>query len=176
MDKFGGEKKKIVTVLCILGLLGSIIFTTQGGLFWLDIVDHFLNHYGLVVVGIGECILVGWLFKLEVIRRHINKVSSFKLGTWWDVLIKYIVPMILSLIILWDLYHELKQPYEDYSWTSLILIGRDWVVLTLIAGIVFAMRPWKTDLLDQGRESKATQKPAETGKRDYEKTPHRDRR
>ncbi len=152
MDKFGGEKKKIVTVLCVLGLLGSIIFTTQGGLFWLDIVDHFLNHYGLVVVGVGECILVGWMFKLEVIRRHINKVSSIKLGSWWNVLIKFIVPMILSLIIIWDLYHELKQPYENYSWTSLILIGRDWVLFTLVVGIVFAMRPWKTDLLNQEKD------------------------
>jgi NSS family neurotransmitter:Na+ symporter len=115
-------------------------------------VDHFLNHYGLVVVGVGECILVGWMFKLEVIRKHINKVSSIKLGSWWNVLIKFIVPMILSLIIIWDLYHELKQPYENYSWTSLILIGRDWVLFTLVVGIIFAMRPWKTNLLNQEKD------------------------
>ena len=159
IDKFGIDKKKFVTILCVLGLLGSIIFTTQGGLHWLDIVDHFLSHYGLIIVGIAECILVGWMFKLEVIRRHINKVSSIKLGVWWDVLIKFFIPLILSIILIGDLYTELREPYGDggYSWASLILIGRDWVLLTLVAGIVFALQPWKTDLLDQEKVRKPSE-------------------
>jgi NSS family neurotransmitter:Na+ symporter len=53
---------------------------------------------------------------------------------------------VLSIILIGDLYHEVKQPYEGYSWTSLILIGRDWVLLTLIASFILAMRPWKTPL------------------------------
>ncbi len=144
VDKFGFSRKPIITIVSILGFLGSIIFTTQGGLFWLDIVDHFLTHYGLVVVGIFECILVGWLFRIDVLRKHINKISSIKLGIWWDILIKYFIPLTLGIILIGDLYNELREPYGGYSWTSLILIGRDWILLTLIAAFVIAMRPWKT--------------------------------
>jgi NSS family neurotransmitter:Na+ symporter len=144
VDKFGVSRKAIVSLVCMLGFLGSIIFTTQAGLIWLDIADHFLTHYGLVVVGIAECILVGWFFKLDILRRHINKISSIKLGGWWDFLVKFFVPLVLSMILVGDLYNEIKQPYEGYSWTSLILIGRDWVLLTFIASLVIAMRPWKT--------------------------------
>ncbi|TNF53874.1 sodium-dependent transporter, partial [bacterium] len=130
VDKFAFRRKPVVTVISILGFLGSIIFTTQAGLLWLDIVDHFLTHYGLVVVGIFECILVGWFFRLKVLRNHINKISSIKLGTWWDALIKYFIPLVLGVILAGDLYSELTKPYEGYSWASLILIGRDWVLLT----------------------------------------------
>jgi NSS family neurotransmitter:Na+ symporter len=145
VDKFGLRRKPLITAISILGFLGSIIFTTQAGLLWLDIVDHFLTHYGLVVVGIFECILVGWCFRLKVLRNHINRISSVKLGIWWDILIKYFVPLVLGIILFGDLYNELSKPYGGYSWASLILIGRDWVLLTLIAAFIIASRPWKTE-------------------------------
>jgi NSS family neurotransmitter:Na+ symporter len=144
VDKFGLRRGLLVTAVSIIGFLGSIVFTTQAGLFWLDIVDHFLTHYGLVVVGILECILVGWLFKLEALRKHINSISSLKLGTWWNGLIKYFVPLVLGTVLLVDLVHELSKSYGGYSWTSLILIGVDWVLLTLLAGFVIASQLWRT--------------------------------
>jgi NSS family neurotransmitter:Na+ symporter len=153
VDKFGYNRKTVVTIISILGFMGSIIFTTEAGLLWLDIVDHFLTHYGLVVVGILECVLVGWLFKIKLLRTHINKVSSIKIGGWWDFLIKYFVPLVLGVILIGDLYNELTKPYGDYSWTSLILIGRDWIVITLIVAFVIAMKPWKTNQdQSKGRE------------------------
>jgi len=145
VDKFGLRRKPLITAISILGFLGSIIFTTQAGLLWLDIVDHFLTHYGLVVVGIFECILVGWCFRLKVLRNHLNQISSIQLGVWWDILIKYFVPLVLGIILFGDLYNELRKPYGGYSWASLILIGRDWVLLTLIAAFIMASRPWKTE-------------------------------
>jgi NSS family neurotransmitter:Na+ symporter len=152
VDKFGVGRKPFITSVSILGFMGSIIFTTQAGLLWLDIVDHFLTHYGLVMVGILECVLVGWFFRLKVLRKHVNRISSVKLGVWWDLLVKYFIPLVLAIILFGDLYNELSQPYGGYSWASLIVIGRDWVLLTLIAAFFIASRPWKTELLkEEGR-------------------------
>ncbi|HEB74804.1 MAG TPA: sodium-dependent transporter [Nitrospirae bacterium] len=144
VDKFGIRRRRLITIVSILGFCGSVLFTTQAGLLWLDIVDHFLTHYGLIVVGIFECILVGWFFRINVLRQHVNRISSIKLGPWWDVIIKYFVPLVLGIILVGDLYSEVRKPYGGYSWTSLILIGRDWVLLTLVAAFVIASRPWKT--------------------------------
>jgi len=153
VDKFAIDRKKLVSGVCALGFLGSIIFTTQAGLFWLDIADHFLTHYGLVVVGIAECVLVGWFFNLDVLRKHVNKISSIHLGAWWNFLIKIFIPLVLGIILVGDLYSELKEPYEGYSWAALISIGVDWVLLTFIAAIVIAMRPWRTDYHKSGGRS-----------------------
>ena len=51
VDKFDMGRKATVSMVSAIGVLGSLIFTTQAGLFWLDIADHFLTHYGIVVVG-----------------------------------------------------------------------------------------------------------------------------
>ncbi len=150
IDKFGYNRKNVVNAICILGFVGSILFTTQAGLLWLDIVDHFLTHYGLVLVGIFECILVGWFFRIKMLRNHVNRISSIQLGFWWEMLIKYFVPVILGTLLVKDLYNEVTKPYEGYSWASLILIGRDWVLLTLLAAFVVASRPWKTSHHEAG--------------------------
>ncbi len=154
VDKFGIRRKRLITIVSILGFCGSVIFTTQAGLLWLDIVDHFLTHYGLIVVGIFECILVGWFFRIKVLRQHINRISTIKLGSWWDILIKYFVPLVLGIILVGDLYTELRKPYGGYTWASLILIGRDWILLTLVAAFVIASRPWKTEHNKAGGRSK----------------------
>ncbi len=144
VDKFGIRRESLVSFVCVLGFLGAVVFTTQGGLLWLDIVDHFVTHYGLIVVGILECVVVGWLFNLSLLREHVNRISALKLGVWWDALIKFFVPSVLTVICLGDLYQELQQPYGGYSWTSLILIGRDWLIITLAVAFVLASWPWKT--------------------------------
>ncbi len=155
MDKFGTERGRVVTIICIIAFLCSIIFTSQAGLHWISILDHFITNYGLIVVGILECILVGWLFNIEILRRHINKVSSIKMGSWWNGLIRYFVPLVLGIILVGDLYHEVLHPYSGYSWAALILIGRDWLIMTFIAAYVISSRPWKTDKhLIKGRGEK----------------------
>ncbi|HEB77716.1 MAG TPA: sodium-dependent transporter, partial [Methylothermaceae bacterium] len=135
----------LTTAVCVLGFLGSIVFTTRAGLLWLDIVDHFLTHYGLVLVGILECIVIGWFFDLPMLRHHVNRISSIQLGGIWDILVKGFVPLVLIVIMAGDLYQDITQPYGDYSWTALILIGRDWLLINLALAVFLASRPWRTE-------------------------------
>ena len=46
IDKFHYPRRAVVSILSITGFLGGIIFITRAGLSWIDIVDHFLTHYG----------------------------------------------------------------------------------------------------------------------------------
>ncbi|VAX38080.1 Sodium-dependent transporter [hydrothermal vent metagenome] len=146
IDKFNCSRKTVVSVVCITGFLGSIIFTAESGLHWVDIVDHFITHYGLVVIGILQCILVGWVFKANKLREHINRVSNKVLTPLWDVCIKFITPGILVWILISDLKTELTAPYYgNFSPISLIIIGRDWLLFALFAALVISMRRWRKE-------------------------------
>jgi NSS family neurotransmitter:Na+ symporter len=143
MDKFHYSRKPVVTLLSILGFLGGLIFTTGAGLFWLDIVDHFLSHYGLFLACIFQCVLVGWIYGPQQLREHVNSVSLFKIGRLFDVSVKYLIPGILVLLFVKDLLTDSEKPYGGYPWLALLLIGRDWLVGTLIAALIVAARPWR---------------------------------
>lgn len=142
IDKFHYPRGVVVSGLAIAGFVGSIIFTTQGGLFWLDIVDHFLTQYGLVLGGILECILVAWVYKAYKLREDINKFSRLRLHSLWDYTIKLVIPAALAAILINSLIKELVSPYEGYPWLAVILIGRDWVLFTLFFALIIAARRW----------------------------------
>jgi len=146
IDKFHYPREAVVSTVCITGFLGSIIFTAKSGLYWIDIVDHFVTHYGLVVIGLIECFVIGWLFKASKLREHINHASGRVLTPFWDVCIKFITPLVLVILMINDLRTEVTVPYEGYSWLAILMIGRDWLMVALIVSLFIAMRPWKREL------------------------------
>lgn len=146
IDKFDYPRKAVVSFVCIFGFMGSIIFTAKSGLFWVDIVDHFITHYGLVIIGIIECLLIGWILKASLLRDHIHHTTDNRLWPVWDFCIKFVTPMILIGLLIYDFVGEISKSYEGYSWIAIILIGRDWLMITLIAALLVALRPWKRNL------------------------------
>lgn len=86
---------------------------------------------------------VGWMFGAHRLREHVNSVSSRKVGRSLDVSIKYAIPTALAVLFVSDLVKDVRQPYGGYPWTALLLIGRDWLLITLIAALFVAMRPWR---------------------------------
>ncbi|MFH1459147.1 MAG: sodium-dependent transporter [Candidatus Omnitrophota bacterium] len=146
IDKFHYSRKVVVSVLSVIGFLGGIIFTTRAGLFWLDIVDHAVTHYGIVITAIFECIIIGWVFKAKRLRMHINHYSVWKLKKWWwDVSIKFIAPLILLGLLISTILEEIAKPYGDYSRLATIVIGRDWLIYTLFFAIIISTYAWKVE-------------------------------
>ncbi len=143
IDKFHYPRKAIVSVLAIVGFLGGLVFTTGGGMFWLDIVDHFLSEYGLFIACILQCVLVGWVFKAAKLREYVNGLSAWRVGRWWDWSIRYFIPGVLLALLISGLVKEFGRPYGDYPWLALLLIGRDWLIVTLIVALFVAARPWR---------------------------------
>jgi len=146
IDKFNFSRQAVVTVVCLIGFVGSIIFAAQSGLYWIDIIDHFITHYGLVIIGLLECIVIGWIFSSKKLREHICHSGEMSMNKWWDVSVRFITPAVLIILLINDLMREVQAPYGDYSWLSVIMIGRDSLLITLIVAFVVSMWPWKKEL------------------------------
>jgi NSS family neurotransmitter:Na+ symporter len=149
IDKFHYSRRVVVSALSIFGFLGGVIFATQSGLYWLDIVDHFLTQYGLVLVAIFECVVIGWIYKTRKLREHISHHSVLPLGRWWSFCIRVVSPLALISLFISSLNKELTSPYGGYSWLAIVLIGRDWLIYTLVAAIIIAAHPWKIEPKDR---------------------------
>ena len=141
IDKWGISRKKANILVCIMAFLSGLIFTTQAGLYWIDVVDHFITNFGLVMIGLAECIIIGYVLGAEKIRKYINENSDFPIGTWWSILIKIVTPLILVVLILKSLWNEIKIPYEGYPQWVLFIGGWGVVVLAIIiAYLLMKMR------------------------------------
>lgn len=139
VDKYGWNKKKTIAIACIVGFIGGLIFATRAGLYWLDIIDHWVNDFNIIVAGIFECIAVGWIFGAKNLREYMNEVTTLKVGKWWDLMIRIVTPIILFGITVLYLIDNIKKPYENYPMKALIVGGWGMVLLTLVIGVILTI-------------------------------------
>ncbi|MFH1100506.1 MAG: sodium-dependent transporter [Methanobacteriota archaeon] len=122
-EKWRISKATATGIMCGIGFILSIVFVTGSGLHWLDIVDHFIANFGLVMIGLVECIVLGWMFTLYKLRDHANETSDIMLGRWWEILIKFIIPAILFILLAVSIVTNIQHPYLQYPWWILVLGG-----------------------------------------------------
>jgi NSS family neurotransmitter:Na+ symporter len=134
------KRETLTLVICLVAMAIGLLFCTHAGLFWLDIVDHHINNFGLTTFGLIECIAIGWFIGAENVREFINSVSDFTLGRWWNFCIKYLTPAVLIFIIGMNLFERIRIAYEGYPQWSLFAGGWGAVACVFAAAIYFSLR------------------------------------
>ncbi len=138
-DKWGGTKRKVTLFYSIFLFVVGLLFATKGGLYWLDIVDHYVNTYGLVVAGLAESLIIGWAYKPNELRSYFNSVSEYQFGSWWNVMIKYVTPIMLTVLLINELMADIGTQYGGYALRYQIYGGWVGVIgLLIVASFVLS--------------------------------------
>ena len=160
VDKTGWPRRIVLPVMSFVGLAFGLFFVTNGGLDWLGTIDGFVNGtWGIAFLGLAECIVLGWLWRIDILRRHANSRSDWKLGRWWDYLIRFIIPIALGTLFFWQLFDDLtsekgflKTP--DGEWIISNCVGLAVVGIAPVISIIFALCKGRADI-----EAETEQKP-----------------
>jgi len=142
-----------VTVPC--AILSLLLFSSTSGIYVLDIVDHFVNQFGILLVAVVSMIVVGWALRaLPFLADHLNRSSSIRIGLWWRVLIGVVTPLALIYILGQAFWTDVKTPYEGYPSWMLATFGWAMAALLSLVGYLLAPTPWRrtTSLEDPGPE------------------------
>ncbi|MDR1819220.1 MAG: sodium-dependent transporter, partial [Methanobrevibacter sp.] len=107
-EKTGLSRKRVTTYLVLIGVLISTIYTTGYGSYILSIVDQTLNQVFVIFCVILEAIIFSWFWGLDKLIRVLNINPTTKIGEYWMLSIKYLLPF--ALICLWisGIYNILK--------------------------------------------------------------------
>jgi len=98
-DKLGWSRKKTATVLSVIGCAFSLLLTTGISSYLVGIIDAFVNEFGILLLIGVQCIIFAWFYGLEHLLPALNENSTFKVGTIWMFIIRYLLPAVL--IIMW---------------------------------------------------------------------------
>lgn len=149
IDKFGWARNKVVAVICLIGFSIGTLYSTGAGLYLLDIIDNFINNYGVVVIGVLEVILIGWIANPDIVREHTNEISYFKIGKWWNICVKFVTPTILIFMLAQSLITEIKTPYGGYDLSALFAYGWSIIGFGIIIALIISKKQWKNkNILD----------------------------
>ncbi|WP_100400124.1 sodium-dependent transporter [Bacillus sp. FJAT-44742] len=157
-EKFGISRAKAVTIGGGIAALISLVFATQGGLFFLDAADYFINQFGIAFIGLVQVVAIAWIMrKLNVFQDHANGISDIRLGLWWKVCLGVITPVVLGYMMfdlfrtnLLGLFDTETGNYEGYSDAFILWGGWAVAAFAIIAGFVFMAIRWRDrDIIDE---------------------------
>lgn len=127
IDKFRANRRKVLVWSFIVGTTGSLMFALpqvidQGladdgtlGFTLLDLIDHWAFSHGLLIVGLIECILLGWVYGVHRIRKSINEHSKFNLPPAFDWLVKLVIPILIAFVLGFSIYNQVTDPGGLYG-------------------------------------------------------------
>ncbi|WP_088103995.1 sodium-dependent transporter [Halalkalibacter urbisdiaboli] len=159
-DKFHVSRTKAVAFGGGLAAIISIMFATQGGLFFLDAADYFINQFGIALAGLISVIAVAWFVKeLPGLQEHANRVSDFKTGLWWKVCLGVVTPVVLGYMAIQNTIENFTNNYEGYPTSFLLYSGWFVAIGAIIVGFIFSAMKWQKG--DLNVPSDSTEKGAE---------------
>lgn len=138
------RKTAAIGIGVFMALISLGLFSTTSALSTLDIMDKFTNNIGIVGIALISVIVIDWILRrIDEFGLHLNAVSSFRVSTIWRICVVNISTIVLGFTLVQELINLIKEPYEGYSSSQLILFG--WGVLALIAAFAFMMSviPWR---------------------------------
>jgi NSS family neurotransmitter:Na+ symporter len=116
-------------------------------------VDRMASFYGLLITGALACIVVGWVYGAGKLREHINETSDFRVGVWFDWLLKVVVPAgLLFVVIYGGFMNDIPEAYEGYQIGALNGSHIIWIILAVTLGLSFWLQAAKTKTLKGGGE------------------------
>ena len=147
-NKFGLSRSRTMTILIIVGALISMVYATSFGGDLLGYVDTFINQIALLLGVILECIIFAWIFKAERLIDFLNSRSkTIKLGSWWLVVVKYVLPIFIAIIWIGGLIDVINAgTFDQLVFTAIS------AAILLIATLVFTLLPAKNPEWENAEE------------------------
>lgn len=121
-DSWNISTGKSSAIVCTVLFFLSLFFATDGGFYWIEIVDHFINNYGVTLVCLGEALFIGWAYDVTDFRKWITAVSEWRLGRWWDYCMRFLTPLVIVTIVVASAWEDflaqfvtgVTQTYGDF--------------------------------------------------------------
>ncbi|KAM9069913.1 sodium-dependent proline transporter isoform 4-T4 [Sarcophilus harrisii] len=122
-------KKAIFSgTICVAMFLMGLILTTDGGMYWLVLLDDYSAGFGLMVVVITTCLTVTRVYGIQRFCRDIHMMLGFKPGLYFKACWMFLSPATLMALLVYSIVKYQPSEYGTYRfpyWAELlgILMG-----------------------------------------------------
>ncbi|XP_012279618.1 sodium- and chloride-dependent glycine transporter 1 [Orussus abietinus] len=140
-------KSWVVLAAAVLGYAGGIVFTTNAGMYWLQLMDKYAANWSVLLIAISECILVAWVYGADRFLDNVQQMIGPRGRVWrffWTWMWKVVTPAALFFILFfnWVEYEPLEYGAYVYpKWADAVgwLVGL-LPVLVIVGVALFQLR------------------------------------
>ncbi|XP_005209663.1 sodium-dependent proline transporter isoform X1 [Bos taurus] len=115
-------------LICVAMYLMGLVLTTDGGMYWLVLLDDYSASFGLMVVVITTCLAVTRVYGIQRFCRDIHMMLGFKPGFYFRACWLFLSPATLLALLVYSIVKYQPSEYGSYrfpAWAELlgILMG-----------------------------------------------------
>ena len=125
-------------------VLSVSLFGTTTGLPMLDVMDKFVNYFGIVAVAFCSLVIIVSNEKLGLLGNHLNKTSSFKVGFIWRLCI-VVTTGILAFMLFTEGAKVFREGYEGYPNWFVDIFGWGMAFGLVVVAFLLTHLPWKNE-------------------------------
>ena len=90
-----------------------------------------------------------------MLRDHLNKVSSFKVGWVWIALLGVVTPVVLGYMFISSTYDMATNGYGDYPGWFVGVFGWGMIAGLVIFAVILSLIPWRKGVVEAAHEHHA---------------------
>ncbi len=139
-----GRIASTFTVGLPMMLVSVILFGTTTGLPMLDVMDKFVNNFGIVAVAFVSLVAIIAKGKLSTLGHHINKTSSLKVGTLWRLCV-IITTGVLAFMLFSEIIKVVHEGYEGYPSWFINIFGWGMAVSLILVAFLLSRLKWQNE-------------------------------
>lgn len=144
-DKLNSGRVKATLLVGIPMMVVSVLlFGTTTGLPMLDVMDKFVNQFGIVAVAFVSLIAIVTSEKLSTLEKHLNEVSSFKVGFIWRLCI-VITSGVLAFMLFSEIAKVYREGYEGYPSWFVNTFGWGMAIGLVVVAYLLSKMAWKNE-------------------------------
>lgn len=156
-EKFKITRNKAIIYGAGAASLISILYATKGGLYLLDVVDYFVNQFGIALAGLIEVILIAWVFReMKQLQDHANAISDIRTGLWWKICLAVVTPIVLGYMMFDLLRQNFAQTFDnatgnygEYVTSFILFPGVTVAVGVIVVGVLLSLKKWNRSTIDE---------------------------
>uniref|UniRef100_A0A8C5JLV9 Transporter n=1 Tax=Junco hyemalis TaxID=40217 RepID=A0A8C5JLV9_JUNHY len=112
------KKASFSALICIALFLMGLILTTEGGMYWLVLLDDYSAGFGLMVVVITTCLVVTRVYGMKRFCRDIQMMLGFKPGPYFRACWMVLSPATMMALLVYNIVKYQPSEYGNYQFPT----------------------------------------------------------
>ncbi|XP_001654776.2 sodium- and chloride-dependent glycine transporter 2 [Aedes aegypti] len=119
-------KIRVVFGVAVAGYVGGLVFITNSGMYWFQLVDKYAANWSVLLIAIIECVLIAWIYGSERFIGNIEEMigkRSLCFHYFWTIAWKFVTPITLLFILCFNWIQYKPVSYGKYvypDWADIV--------------------------------------------------------
>ncbi|XP_058460078.1 sodium- and chloride-dependent glycine transporter 2-like isoform X2 [Malaya genurostris] len=112
-------KTRVVFGVATVGYVGGLVFVTNSGMYWFQLVDKYAANWSVLLIATIECILIAWIYGSKRFISNIEEMIGPRSNAFilfWTVIWKFVTPVALLFILCFNWIQYKPVSYGKYAY------------------------------------------------------------